>query len=621
MLGGILPGQLREVVVPPGAVRRADKANPVDHRTVRRRGREAIRLADRPRRQHAAAAAAGHEHVALVDEAFFQELVDAGHQVVVILARIRVVDPVAELAAVAGAAARVGVEDHVAVCGHLLPSVVEADAVHAVRTAVDVQLHGVLLGGVEVGRRDVPALDLQSIRRRVPHLRHRTELLALENVVVDRRQLFHLLGLRDVIGHDVGRLVHRAQHADSLAGFGNARRGEHVGALGHRLHHIRPDAGHRQHVQVLAAGILRREIHAGAVGFPLHVLRRSIPVTRHQARVAAVDVHHVQLGVGPRVARRVDARIGHEFAVGRHPRVVVGALAPRQLRDGAGVDGNRVDFGFAELVFGIGHAQRREKNLLAVGRELDAVVIPVAGGQLARRAAGGRHHEQVSIAIVIEALSVLAVVEPLDDARRVDPLGALRTLRHLDRPVVLLLDLHRKRDRLSVGGPCDIGRRLGEMRDLRRRALGVHVADEDLRALRIALRGVNDAIAARRPARAAAADQEAVLAPVRAHDPERRFALVVDLVDPAARVDDLRAVRRQLRIGDRLVLPIKVEVQAIVRNIIGSSGVLGGDDRRQRGESESDEDATHRPSSSGRDSSREWGAGNQLFFSAWRFCP
>ena len=292
----------------------------------------------------------------------------------------------------------------------------------------------------------------------VPHLLHRAELLALQDVVVDRGELLHLIGLRDVVGDDVGRRLHRGQDADRLAGLRHAGSREHVGALGDRLHDVGADAGHRQHVQVLAARILRGEVEAGAVGLPLHVLRRAIPVAGHQARIAAVDVHHVQLAVGPRVARRVDARVGDELAVGRHPRVAVRTLAARQLRDRAGVDVDRVDLGFAELVFGIGHAQRREEDLLAVGRELDAVVIPVAVGQLPRRAAGRRHREQMPEAIVVEALSVLAIVEALDDARGLDPLGAFGPLRHLDRPDVLLFDLHRKRDRLAVGRPRHVGR-------------------------------------------------------------------------------------------------------------------------------------------------------------------
>ena len=316
MFRGILPRQLLEVVVPPRAVGGADEAHPVDHRAVRRCGREAIGLADNPCRQHAAAAAAGDKHVALVNEALLQQLVDAAHQVVVILARIGVVDLVAERAAVARAAARVAVEHHVAVGGMLLPSVVEADAVHAVRPAVDMQLHRVLPGGIEPRRRDVPALDLQTVRRRVGDLFHVAKLLALEDVVVDPRQLPDVLRRREVVGHDVARRLERRRHPDRLAALADARRGQHVRALRHLLHGIATNARHRQHVQVLNAGVLRGEVEARAVGLPLQPLRRAIPIARDQVRIAAVDVHDVDLAVGPRVAGGVESRVGHELAVG-----------------------------------------------------------------------------------------------------------------------------------------------------------------------------------------------------------------------------------------------------------------------------------------------------------------
>ena len=77
------------------------------------------------------------EQVLRIDETLRDERVDAGHQIDVVLARIRVLDRVAERAAIAGAAARVRVEDDVVVGRVLLPAVVEPDAVHGVRTAVD----------------------------------------------------------------------------------------------------------------------------------------------------------------------------------------------------------------------------------------------------------------------------------------------------------------------------------------------------------------------------------------------------------------------------------------------------------------------------------------------------
>ena len=53
--------------------------------------------------------------LSLVDEPFRDRGVDAGHQIVVVLAGIRILDAVDEVLPVAGAAARIGVEHRVAV--------------------------------------------------------------------------------------------------------------------------------------------------------------------------------------------------------------------------------------------------------------------------------------------------------------------------------------------------------------------------------------------------------------------------------------------------------------------------------------------------------------------------
>ena len=72
-------------------------------------------MADDPRGQHAAAAATIDEQVALIDVAPRQNLVDARHQVVVVLVGVRVLDRVAELAAVPGAAA--GIDEDARIAG------------------------------------------------------------------------------------------------------------------------------------------------------------------------------------------------------------------------------------------------------------------------------------------------------------------------------------------------------------------------------------------------------------------------------------------------------------------------------------------------------------------------
>ena len=62
---------------------------------------EALRLRDRPVGQQTAAAAAGDAEPVRVDVALLEHLVDAGHQVLVVVAGVVVLDDVAEVLAVA----------------------------------------------------------------------------------------------------------------------------------------------------------------------------------------------------------------------------------------------------------------------------------------------------------------------------------------------------------------------------------------------------------------------------------------------------------------------------------------------------------------------------------------
>jgi hypothetical protein len=165
---GVLPGQARVPVLP---VRRVGVggqrvAEPVDHRLGHDRGAEAIGLADDPRGEHAAAAAAGDEQVVGVDEAARDHRIDAADQVVVVLARVVLVDQVGELGAVARAAARVGVQHHVALRGVELDLRREVRAVGGEGAAVDLEQQRVALGQIEVGRVDDPALDVAAVEAR-----------------------------------------------------------------------------------------------------------------------------------------------------------------------------------------------------------------------------------------------------------------------------------------------------------------------------------------------------------------------------------------------------------------------------------------------------------------------
>src|SRR5262245_18217764 len=79
---------------------------PVDDRLGGYRGAEAVRPADDPRGQDTPAAAPGHEQVVRIHVAAAEHRINAGHQVVEIVAGVRMVNQVGELLTVAGAPAR-----------------------------------------------------------------------------------------------------------------------------------------------------------------------------------------------------------------------------------------------------------------------------------------------------------------------------------------------------------------------------------------------------------------------------------------------------------------------------------------------------------------------------------
>ncbi len=324
-------------------------------------------------------------------------------------------------------------------------------------------------------------------------------------------------------------------------------------------------------MEVLRAFALGGEIETAPIGCPVETLRRTIPIARHEPRIRAVAVHHVDLRVDPRVLRPVVSRVGDALAVGRDHGRAIGTLARGQLTHGAGLSWaaghvDRVDVALAPLV--VVGALAGEHDRLSVRHPRSANMVVVARRELTRRAARGRHDEDVPIAVIGEALSVAAVVEPLDDLRLLRPLGPLGLLRHLHVPLRLLLHEHREREERSVGRPLQIRGRLLHARHLRGGAFGIHPAHVDLRAGlswsgRLPIREIGEAVAVRRPARVRSFREVPVARAVGAHDPEARLALVVHPVDPSARVDDLLPVGRDPRVGDRLQLEIQVEREPV----------------------------------------------------------
>jgi hypothetical protein len=213
-----------------------------------------------------------------------------------------------------------------------------------------------------------------------------------------------------------------------------------------------------------------------------------------------------------------------------------------------------------------------EHDRLAVGRPVDrraaaqlaGADAPVAGRQVARRAAFGGHDEQVGKPLVEEADLILPVMQRPDDAGGRRPFGPLRLGRHADRPFFLVRREHRERDRFPVRRPARVARRrVGHARNLRGRALGIHPSHEQLPAFRLAFCEVQQPLAVGRPARRRSFDQKPMLRSIRVENPQRGLPFVLELVHVPARVNDARPVGRDLRVGH--TLPIKI--------------VLGGEER------------------------------------------
>ena len=106
----------------------------------------------------------------VVDVAALDQFIDAGHQIFIVIAGIVVLDDVAEILAVAGAAARIRIEHDIAFRRHPLKFVIEDITVGRVRPAVDVQNQRIFFCRIEIGRLLHPGLNLLAVKARVPDL-------------------------------------------------------------------------------------------------------------------------------------------------------------------------------------------------------------------------------------------------------------------------------------------------------------------------------------------------------------------------------------------------------------------------------------------------------------------
>src|ERR1700681_4039192 len=86
---------------------------PIGYVALRYRGGKAVGLGNRPVGEHAAAAAAGYTEFLRIYVAALEDFIHSRHQITVVIARIVVLNDVAEILPVAGRTTRVDVKHHV----------------------------------------------------------------------------------------------------------------------------------------------------------------------------------------------------------------------------------------------------------------------------------------------------------------------------------------------------------------------------------------------------------------------------------------------------------------------------------------------------------------------------
>ena len=177
-----------------------------------------------------------------------------------------------------------------------------------------------------------------------------------------------------------------------------------------------------------------------------------------------------------------------------------------------------------------------------------AGVLEVPRGHLDRRSAFDRKNEDVVVAEVEIAHPVLPVLEAVLHDGGIRPLGAGRRFRGRGELRRRVRHQHVEREPLAVGRPAHPAGRFEKLGE-GGRLPGIHPAKLDL-----AVRGVGDSGAVGGPARRPAGAQAAVPGAVGVHDPQFGPLPVAHDVHRGADIDDLAAIRRDLRVGRELEL-------------------------------------------------------------------
>ena len=138
-----------------------------------------------------------------------------------------VLDDIAELLAVGGAAARIGIEHDVALGGHPLKFMVEGVTVGGMRAAVDIEDQRILLAGREMGRTLHPGLDAAAVEALVPDRLRFGQVELGEQLVVNLGEAFETAG-RAIEQEQVADIRGRRNQDGGLRSIGRGAVGEDV---------------------------------------------------------------------------------------------------------------------------------------------------------------------------------------------------------------------------------------------------------------------------------------------------------------------------------------------------------------------------------------------------------
>src|SRR5438105_3350498 len=146
-------------------------------------------MADHPIGEHAAAAAIGYAELFGINVAALDDLIHPQHQIAEIVARIVVLNNVAKLLAIGGAAARVGIKHNVSLGGHPLEFMIKDITVSSMRAAVDIQNQWIFFCRIEIRRLLYPGLHAFAIKAGVPDFFRRSEVELGEKLVIHMGEL------------------------------------------------------------------------------------------------------------------------------------------------------------------------------------------------------------------------------------------------------------------------------------------------------------------------------------------------------------------------------------------------------------------------------------------------